>query len=319
MPGGLNPFKPAWWLRNPHLQTLWPSRFRIRPSLSLRRTRLELSDGDFLDLSWMPDNGGDICLILHGLEGTLQSHYSGALIQAATRANMQAVFMHFRGCSGELNRLPRRYHSGDTADLAFVLETIQKNYPDRNIHAIGVSLGGNMLLKYLGEQGSDHPIQSAVAISVPYDLAIGAETLKQGTARIYQRHLLNSLQAHYYEKAKHMDLPIPVYPRDKINTIYEFDDLVTAPLHGFKSADDYYQRSSSRQFIPGIKIPTLLIHAADDPFMTPEAIPHSNELPPCAQLDLCSHGGHVGFIQGPLPLHADYWLDKRVESWLKGY
>ena len=267
----------------------------------------------------MPDNGGDICLILHGLEGSLESHYSGPLIQAATRAEQLAVFMHFRGCSGEPNRLPRRYHSGDTADLAFVIKTIQQHYPDRNIHAVGVSLGGNILLKYLGEQGNVHPLQSAVAISVPYDLANGAETLKHGTARIYQRHLLGSLQRRYYEKANYMELPIPVYARSRIDTIYDFDDLVTAPLHGFRSAEDYYQRSSSRQFIPGIRIPTLLIHAEDDPLMTPDVIPTSNELPPCVQFDLCTHGGHVGFIQGQLPLHADYWLDQRVESWLQGY
>ena len=116
-----------------------------------------------------------------------------------------------------------------------------------------------------------------------------------------------------------MELPIPVYARSRIDTIYDFDDLVTAPLHGFRSAEDYYQRSSSRQFIPGIRIPTLLIHAEDDPLMTPDVIPTSNELPPCVQFDLCTHGGHVGFIQGQLPLHADYWLDQRVESWLQGY
>ena len=146
----------------------------------------------------MPDNGGDICLILHGLEGTLESHYSGPLIQAATRAGMHAVFMHFRGCSGEPNRLPRRYHSGETGDLIFVLETIQDHYPDKTIHTIGVSLGGNVLLKYLGEHAGDTQVASTAAFSVPFVLAFGAQTLKTGTARIYQRHLLNSLQANFY-------------------------------------------------------------------------------------------------------------------------
>jgi hypothetical protein len=175
------------------------------------------------------------------------------------------------------------------------------------------------LLKFLGERGEDHPIQSATAISVPYDLSIGAQTLKQGTARIYQRHLLNSLQANFYEKAGLMKLPIPIPDKDEIDTIYDFDNLITAPLHGFRDANDYYRRSSSRQFIPSIKTPTLLIHAIDDPFMTPAAIPTGREMPPCIQMNLSNSGGHVGFVQGKLPLKADYWLDRRVESWLKGY
>ena len=216
----------------------------------------------------MPDNGGDICLVLHGLEGSMDSHYSGPLLMAATRANMQAVFMHFRGCSGEPNRLPRRYHSGDTSDLICVLDTIKKRYPDRNIHAIGVSLGGNILLKYLGEHGNSPAVQSAAAISVPYDLANGARTLRHGTAKIYQRHLLGSLQSSFFKKTRMMKMPIPIPDKDEIDTIYDFDNLVTAPLHGFRDADDYYEKSSCRQFIPSIRTPTLLLHAIDDPFLS---------------------------------------------------
>lgn len=319
MSGTAGSYKPAWWLRNPHLQTLWPSRFRTRPRLPLSRKRLELPDKDFLDLSWMPDNGGDICLVLHGLEGSMASHYSGPLLMAATRANMQGVFMHFRGCSGEHNRLPRRYHSGDTSDLICVLDTIKQRYPDRDIHAIGVSLGGNILLKYLGEHSSNPALQSAAAISVPYDLANGARTLRHGAAKIYQRHLLNSLRSSFYQKTRMMKMPIPIPDKDEIDTIYDFDNLVTAPLHGFRDADDYYEKSSCRQFIPSVRTPTLLLHAIDDPFMTPEAIPEKKELPHCVRLELSKHGGHVGFIEGNLPLKAGYWMDRRIESWLKGY
>ena len=295
---------------------MWPSRLRYRQPLPLTSERLELPDGDFLDLAWMPDNDQEICLLLHGLEGSLSSHYPRGLIQAATHANKHAVFMHFRGCSGEPNRLSRRYHSGDTGDLRFVIETIQNRYPGRDIHAVGVSLGGNVLLKYLGENGEDSRIQSAIAISVPYDLAVAAQTLQYGTARIYQRHLLNSLQATFYEKATLVDLPIRIPEKHEIDTIYEFDDLVTAPIHGFKDADDYYTRCSSRQFLPEIRIPTLLIHALDDPFMTPEVIPRKNELPGNVELDLQQHGGHVGFIEGNVPFVASYWLDQRVEAFL---
>jgi predicted alpha/beta-fold hydrolase len=309
-------FHPAWWLKNPHLQTMWPSRFRHRQKLPLSKERLELLDGDFLDLAWMPDNKGDVCLVLHGLEGSLESHYPAGLIQAATNSNKHAVFMHFRGCSGEPNRLPRRYHSGETGDLRFVVETIKQRYPDKLIHVVGVSLGGNMLLKYMGEYGTNSMLETAIAISVPYDLAVAGQTLDIGTARIYQRHLLNSLQATFDEKTKLMELPIRIPERHEIDSIYKFDDLVTAPIHGFKGADDYYTQCSSRQFIPDIKTPTLLIHAIDDPFMTPEVIPVKSELPPAVEMDLRPHGGHVGFIYGNVPLKANYWLDERVESFL---
>lgn len=309
-------FHPAWWLRNPHLQTMWPSRFRHRQKLSLSKERLELPDGDFLDLAWMPDNQGDICLVLHGLEGSLESHYPAGLIQAATNSHKHAVFMHFRGCSGEPNRLPRRYHSGETGDLRFVVETIKQRYPDKRIHVVGVSLGGNVLLKYLGEYGADGMLETAIAISVPYDLAVAGQTLDIGTAKIYQRHLLNSLQATFAEKVKLMELPIRIPEKHEIDSIYNFDDLVTAPIHGFKGADDYYTQCSSRQFIPDIRTPTLLIHAIDDPFMIPKVIPVKSELPPGVEMDLQPHGGHVGFIYGNVPLNANYWLDERVESYL---
>lgn len=309
-------FTPAWWLGNPHLQTLWPSRFRHRPKLPLTRERLELADGDFLDLAWMPDNDQDLCLILHGLEGSLDSHYPGPLIQAATDAGKQAVFMHFRGCSGEPNRLPRRYHSGETGDLRTVIELIQQRYPGKALHAVGVSLGGNVLLKYLGESGNDSRLASAVAISVPFDLAVAAETLANGTARIYQRHLLASLQRAFYEKASLMDLGIRIPKKHEIDTLYDFDHRVTAPIHGFEGADDYYRRCSCRQFVSGIKTPTLLIHAHDDPFMTPDVIPGEEELPDGVELDLQSHGGHVGFLYGHIPLRPRYWLDQRVRQYL---
>jgi predicted alpha/beta-fold hydrolase len=310
-------FKPAWWLKNRHWQTMWPSLFRTRLQLPLSNERLELSDGDFLDLAWMPDHAGDLCLILHGLEGTLQSHYSTGLIQAAHDAGLHAVYMHLRGCSGEPNRLPRRYHSGDTSDLRYVLELLRQRYPDKRIHAVGVSLGGNILLKYLGEYQSQSLIESATAISVPFDLAIAAETLDRGAAKIYQRHLLNSLQESLWQKSRMVELPIQIPEKAQIDTIYDFDNLVTAPIHGFEDADDYYTRSSSRQFIPSIKTPTLILHAIDDPFMTPAAIPGRKEIPPDVSMELSQSGGHVGFITGALPLQPEYWLDQRVRRFMQ--
>ncbi len=313
----LSSFTPLWWLKNPHLQTLWPSQFRARLDLPLTSERLELPDGDFLDLAWMPEQSGDLCLILHGLEGSLQSHYPGPLIRAAHNAGKHTVFMHFRGCSGEPNRLARRYHSGETSDLQHVLQLLKQRYPDKRIHVIGVSLGGNVLLKYLGESGDLSGIASAIAISVPFDLAIAAETLEKGTARIYQRHLLNSLQRTLFEKASMMELSIRVPEKHEIETLFEFDDKVTAPIHGFKGAEDYYTKCSSRQFIPTIKTSTLIIHAQDDPFMTPTAIPTTEELPDCVEMELSPHGGHVGFIRTGNFMKPDYWLDERVYQRLK--
>lgn len=309
-------FQAAWWLKNPHLQTIWPSLLRRRENLPLQKERLELPDGDFLDLAWMPQQPGDLCLILHGLEGSLYSHYAGGLMKAAGDAGKHTVFMHFRGCSGEPNRLPRRYHSGETGDLRFVLETLKTRYPEKRIHVVAVSLGANMLLKYLGETNTDSLLESAIAISVPFDLAVGGETLNKGFARAYQRHLLDSLQPNFYKKTRLMEMPIRIPDKSEINTIYDFDDLVTAPLHGFTGADEYYRKCSSRQFIPDIKIPTLILHAVDDPFMTPAVIPGNGELPPDVTLETSRHGGHVGFITGNTPLRPHYWLDERVRRQL---
>jgi predicted alpha/beta-fold hydrolase len=309
-------FSPAWWLTGPHLQTIYPSLFRNREDLPLEKERLELPDGDFLDLAWMPEQSGDLCLVMHGLEGSLYSHYSRGLIKAAHNAGKHIVFMHFRGCSGEPNRLPRRYHSGETGDLRFLLETLKARFPAKRAHVVAVSLGGNMLLKYLGEYNHETLIESTVVISVPFDLAVSGETLNRGFATYYQRHLLNSLQSTFYEKAALMEMFMRIPGRHEINTIRDFDDLVTAPLHGFRGAADYYARCSSRQFTTGIKTPTLMIHAIDDPFMTPGVIPGEGELPSAVSLELSRQGGHVGFIQGQIPLLAEYWLDRRVREFL---
>lgn len=317
MPFATGTFKPLWWLKNPHLQTLWPSQFRQRPKLPLTAERIELPDGDFLDLAWMPEQAGDLCLLLHGLEGSLQSHYCGPLLQAAHGAGKHTLLMHFRGCSGEPNRLTRRYHSGETGDLLYILQQLKQRYPRKRIHVIGVSLGGNVLLKYLGESGDQNSITSAVAISVPFDLAIAAKTLAKGTARIYQRHLLNSLQHSFFEKASVMELPIQIPEKHDINTLFGFDDQVTAPLHGFEGALDYYTQCSSRQFIPAIRTPTLIIHAQDDPFMTQAAIPTAGELPDCIDMELSPAGGHVGFIQPGDFMQPAYWLDERVYQRMK--
>ncbi|MFC1684924.1 hydrolase [Pseudomonadota bacterium] len=309
-------FKPAWWLRNRHAQTIWPSLFRRCPELSLYRERLELPDGDFIDLDWTAEDNNPLVLLLHGLEGNERSHYVRTLQSHLNQNGYQSVMMYFRGCSGEVNRRARAYHSGETGDLDFVVSHIRQRFPDRLFHAIGVSLGGNVLLKWLGETAELNPLSSAIAISVPFDLSNAANQLNNGHSRIYQRYLLNKLQSSLRQRLRHMALPINVKQSRACNTIRKYDELVTAPLHGFADADDYYTRSSSRQYLSTIHVPTLIVHSKDDPFMTEDAIPTIDELSDQVTLELTEKGGHVGFVSGHIPFLPHYWLEKRIVQFL---
>ena len=307
-------FRPLWWLRNPHLQTLWPVFFRSRPTLTLRPERLELADGDFLDLAWH-DADGPLVLVLHGLEGSLRSHYASSLMAGLVASGYQAVFMHFRGCSGEPNRLDRAYHSGDTADLAAVAAHACAQTGKPLFAVIGYSLGGNMILKWLGERGDSAPAATAVAVSVPFRLADGARRMSGGLSRIYERHLVGRLRRGYARKFAGRPPPLAVQV-ETLDSFWTFDDRVTAPLHGFRDVHDYYRRSSSRGFLRDIRRPTLILHARDDPFMFPDSVPSETELAAAVTLELSNHGGHVGFVGGTLA--PRYWLEQRILRHLDG-
>jgi len=309
-------FRPAWWLRNPHLQTLWPTRFRARPDLRLTRERVELADGDFIDLSWTEDNGGPVVLLLHGLEGSLESHYSRATLSALRSTGLHAAFMHLRGCSGEPNRLARSYHSGASEDLAEVIEHIRRTRSRAPAGAVGISIGGNLLLKYLGELGREAPLNAAVAVSVPFRLLDCAQRLDLGPSRLYREHLMRQLRASYRRKFDTRPAPLAV-ELNRLRGFYEYDDKVTAPLNGFDGADDYYARCSCRGYLAKIETPTLIIHARDDPFMFPDTIPGESELGPGVSLELTHLGGHVGFVQGGFPGRVSYWTDQRIPSFFK--
>ena len=308
-------FRPAWWLRNPHLQTLWPTFFRPRPELDLTPERLELPDGDFLDLAWTRPNGGPVVVVLHGLEGSLNSHYAGSTLAALHRAGLHPVFMHLRGCSDEPNRLDRSYHSGASDDLASVIDHITRTRGRPPEAAVGFSLGGNLLLKYLGERGEASPLQAAVAISVPYQLLACARRLDKGLSRLYRRHLVTRLQNSYLKKFRDRPAPLAVDPT-RLDNFFDFDDRITAPLNGFAGAEDYYSRCSSRDFVQHIHTPTLLLHALDDPFMYPHTPPTADELGPGVTLELSRRGGHVGFVAGRFPGKGEYWLDERISKYL---
>ena len=305
-------FRPAWWLPGPHLQTLYPSLFRTRTAPRLARQRLELPDGDFVDLDWTQRTDGMVVLVLHGLEGNLESHYTGAILKVLAHQGYNAGLLYFRNCSGEPNRLPRSYHSGDTGDLDTAIRHIRQAFPGRDIAVIGYSLGGNVLLKWLGEQAAAAPVRTAIAISVPFDLNRVALKLETGLSRIYQRHLLKKLTAAVLRKAPLHPPPWPLERLQELRTFRQFDNAITAPLNGFRDVDDYYGRSSCRQYLQDIRTPTLIIQARDDPFLPETALPAANDLGPAVTLELARYGGHVGFIAGPNPLRPRYWLEQRI-------
>ena len=319
-----NAFKPAWWLRNPHLQTLWAALLRPKIKLSLHAERLELADGDFLDLAWVGRGSGPRVLILHGLNGSIDSPYARGILQAINNRGWRGVFMHFRGCSGEPNRLAQSYHSGETRDLQTVTTELIHREPNSPLFAIGYSLGGNVLLKWLGEIGEssiENPLKAAVAVSIPFELAKTAEHLKTGFSRLYQVHLLRGLSASHRRKFKDLPKPSAISNVDvtTLKTFWEFDNAITAPLHGFKSADDYYEKSSSRQYLAKIKTPTLILHARNDPFTTLDALPEVHGVSSHVSLELSDHGGHVGFISGKYPWKPVYWLEDRIMDYLESY
>ena len=310
-------FRPAWWLPGPHLQTFWAAFFRRRGKPVLERERIELPDGDFLDLDWNgSDSGhGPLVLLLHGLEGSSESPYAWGLLAAFRRSGWPAAVMHFRGCGGEPNRLARCYHSGETRDLAWVVEAIGRRFPERPLFATGVSLGGNVLLKWLGELGPEAPLAGAAAVSVPFDLGRSADRIEQGFSKIYRRYLVREL--HRKIRAKFdtwNESPIDLSKLSRWRTFREFDENVTSPLHGFDGAEDYYRKASSGPFVARIRVPTLIVQAENDPFVPGSVVP---PLSPSVRLEASAYGGHAGFVAGAVPGRPRYWLEERIPAFFE--
>lgn len=315
-------FQPAPWLRGPHRQTIgaWLLGSGIRPAW--RTERLELPDGDFVDLAHLRGTGTTRICLFHGLEGCIDSHYVGALATTLNRRGHAVTFMHFRGCSGTPNRLPRAYHSGDTGDIDTLITTLREREPATALGAIGFSLGGNALLKYLGERGEASQVTAAVAVSVPFDLAVCADRIAHGFSRVYQRYLVKRMKRSTHARARRVgDLPVDLSAMERARTFREFDDCVTAPLHGFGGVDDYYRRASSGPWLPRITSPALLIQALDDPFVGPDPVPGSAHVGPRTERAISPHGGHVGFLSARprRPLNPDRWLPRAIPDWLDGH
>ena len=311
----MSSFRPAWWLPGPHLQTLWPNLLRRIPRVAVRRERLELPDGDFVDLDWTLNDSGPLAIILHGLEGSVRSHYAAGMLQALQRCGWRGVVLHFRGCSGVPNRLARGYHAGDTADLDTLVRVLRAREPDAPLAAIGYSLGGNVLLKWLGEHGDQAPLIGAAAVSVPFDLAAAAQRLTRGISRLYQWVLLRRMRRSMIRKWRSNGQPVSA-TLDSIRSMREFDDRITAPLHGFAGVADYYARASCGAFLKSIHVPTLILHALDDPFMTPAVVPDSTALSPAIRFELTATGGHVGFVMGDRPWRVRYYPEVRLPAFL---
>lgn len=315
------PFRPSWWLPGRHAQTI-AGRYLRRPRpLGFRRERIDTPDGDFVDLDF-PETGlpdGPIVLLLHGLEGSARRGYAIETYYSLARLGVRSVGLNFRSCSGELNRTARFYHSGDTADIRLVAGILTARFPGVPLGAVGFSLGGNALLKFLGEEGEESPFRAAVAVSVPYDLGAGADTLDSTRmGRIYTGVFVRSLTAKAAAKG---DLLDGLCDRQRIRaakSFRDFDDAATAPLHGFDGAQDYYDRSSSRGFIERIRIPTLLIHSLDDPFLPAASFPaRAAASNPHITTLVTPAGGHVGFIEGP-PWRPRFWAEGRAAGFLAG-
>ncbi len=303
------------WLPGGHLQTIWPlARMPRVPDYT--RVRWETPDDDFIHADWLPlQERAPLVVLFHGLEGCSRSHYARALMQALATHGWNGVVPHFRGCSGRPNRLLRAYHSGDSAEIGWILARIAKRYQQGPIFAVGVSLGGNALLKWLGEQGdaAGAHIAGAAAICPPLDLTVSGMALGKGFNRVYTQLFLRTLKAKALDKIAVHKAALDVERIRKARSLYEFDDAFTAPVHGFDGVLDYWSRASSRPWLKHITTPTLLLNARNDPFVPPAALPLPGDCSRAVKQELPEGGGHVGFLSGGFPGSLG-WLPERLIS-----
>ncbi len=312
-------FKPKKYLSNTHFQSMWPTFImKNKPALQTQRERLELPDGDFIDLEWHGPEHGPIIILLHGVTGEINSPYVKYSMPRFAEYGWRSVLMYYRGFSGEDNRSTTVTHAGHTDDFRYLVETLQQREPNTKLAAIGYSMGANILLKYLGEQGNKTTLETAVAVSPPFQLRNMSNRIRHGTSRFYQWYLLKGLRKFYHQKFRYRNAPFDIEKLHTYNSFWSFDDKVTAPVNGFKGAVDYYRQASCLKYLIDIKKPTLIIHAIDDSIMTPDIIPAPDKLSPEITLELSAHGGHLGFVDGTL-LHPTFWLNQRIPEFLSHF
>jgi len=314
-------FRVPSWAKNRHMQTIWPRFIQKRLPLDYTMERLTLPDDDFVDVAWgpKPSETSGVVVLFHGLEGSIRSHYANDMMAKLSVNGWQVVMMHYRGCSGVPNLKARAYHSGETEDPQFFLEWLNSKFPSIPKVGIGFSLGGNMLLKLLGEHPAQKWLNAAVAISSPLKLAECAKSINQGFSRVYQKYLLNSMKSTLKKKMAFIDYrKLIQLSSDDVNGItnfMQFDEKITAPLHGFADAQDYYEKCSAYHFLSAIHCKTLVLHSIDDPFMNHLIVPKEEELARNVTLELSESGGHVGFMQGNM-LNPTVWLHERVKRFV---
>ena len=308
-------YRPPRWLPGGHLQTLYPLLLKGHGP-RYRRQRWETPDGDFLDADWtiapaQPD--APVVVLFHGLEGSSGSHYARALMRAVAARGWAGVVPHFRGCSGEPNRLPRAYHSGDADEIDWILATVKQYVDGRPLFAAGVSLGGNALLRWAGSQPdrARQMLDRCAAVCAPLDLMAAGHALGRGFNRVYTRHFLRTLIPAALAKAHRFPGTINTVRTRTARTLYQFDDAVTAPLHGFAGVEDYWTRASAKPWLGRIQLPTLVINASNDPFLPAHALPPVADVSPWVTLEYPAAGGHVGFVSGPFPGNLR-WLPERL-------
>jgi predicted alpha/beta-fold hydrolase len=316
-------FKPTFGLKNKHIQTLYSSFFRKPIKLEYQKEIFELQDGDIVECFWhnQPDisSSTPIVVLFHGLEGSYNSPYIQGVMNKLSDIGYSSVLMHFRGCGDIENKKARLYHSGDTSDAKEWIEYLSSTYQNSKLFAVGYSLGGNMLLKLLGEMKDKSKLTSAISVSAPIDLANSAIRIQKGFSKIYEKHLLKHLKKALLKKYKLFDMENIINLKKSevknIDSIWMFDHLYTAKMHDFETAKNYYKLSSAKQYLKDIKIPTLIIHAIDDPFMTKDIVPNTNEISDMVELEISTHGGHVGFIGGSI-FKPRYWLEDKIVNYI---
>jgi uncharacterized protein len=317
-------YNPPLWLPTSHAQTIVPALFARRPAVDYRRERWNTPDGDFIDLDWLaypagngssPPANAPLFVLFHGLEGSSDSHYARVLMAGARALGWHGVVPHFRSCSGPINLAPRFYHLADSDEIDWVLRRLRGVHGGPIVVA-GVSLGGNVLLRWLGERREDALfIAAAAAISTPLDVHAGGRALSQGFALVYTISFLKTLKKKGLQKLEQYP---GLFDRDAMlacRTMYEYDNVVTAPVHGFHNAEDYWTRATTRPLLPHVAVPTLVLNARNDPFLPSAALPTRAEVSDAIELDQPEAGGHVGFMTGPFPGRID-WLSRRVFSYL---
>ena len=307
------------WLPGGHAQTIYAS-LLPRPEVRYRRERVETPDGDFIDFDWLESaaDGAPLVVLFHGLEGSSSSHYARALMRLLQAIGWRGVVPHFRGCSGEPNRLPRAYHSGDYSEVGWMLSAIRARIADAPLFAAGVSLGGSALLNWIGRETTRAPqlLTAAAAISTPLDLTISGFCIDQGLNRIYSRHFLSTLVPKAMSMARRFPAMLDEASIRRAATMYAFDEVVTAPLHGFAGARDYWSRASSKPWLKNIGLPTLVLNAKNDPFIPASSLPGPHDVGSGVLLEQPDHGGHGGFPAAPFPGRLD-WLPARLVSFFR--